>query len=219
MLNNDYCKLDENEELVVKTMHNYRSALKILQTELEIMSDDLEVIHNYNPVEYIKSRIKSCESITKKLKLRGYDVNIENVINYINDVVGIRIVCSFFSDIYKLVDTFKKANKFEILEEQDYIKKPKSSGYTSYHLLVLIPVNSTDGLVKVKAEIQIRTMAMDFWATLEHKISYKFPGEVPERIHNELTDISANVREIDTNMDKLLKAVKEYNLNDKNMLK
>ena len=211
MLSSNYCKLDENEQLVEKMMHNYNSAMKILKTELEIISEEIQVIHHYSPVEYIKARIKSCESISKKLKMRGYEVNIDNVIKYINDVVGIRVVCSFFSDIYKLVEVLKKTNKFEILEEQDYIKNPKPSGYTSYHLLVSIPINTIDGIIYVKAEIQIRTMAMDFWASLEHKISYKFPGDVPNEIYDELNEISSNVTAIDNRMDKLLIEVREYN--------
>src|SRR5574344_1852093 len=122
-----------------KLMIGYASALKMLETELEILSNEFEYTHNYNPVEHIKSRIKSFDSIIGKLNKKGLDVNLQNIEENIHDVVGIRIVCSFIKDIYTLVDIISKSNTIEIIEEKDYVANPKPSGYTSYHLIVKVP--------------------------------------------------------------------------------
>jgi len=154
----------------------YRSALKEVSTKVEILNDEFQQVHQYNPIEYIKSRIKSPESIVKKLKRYGYESSIDNMVDYINDIAGIRIVCSFTSDIYKLAEMIGKQNDLTVVSVKDYIKHPKESGYKSYHMLVTVPIFLSDRVVDTKVEIQIRTMAMDFWASLEHKIYYKFEG-------------------------------------------
>ena len=142
----------------------YNSALKEVRTKVEILNDEFQQVHQYNPIEYIKSRIKTPESIVKKLKRYGYESSIDNMVNYVNDIAGIRIVCSFTSDIYKLAEMIGKQNDLTVISIKDYIKNPKESGYKSYHMLVTVPIFLSDRVIDTKVEIQIRTMAMDFWA-------------------------------------------------------
>lgn len=151
----------------------YNSALKEVGTKLEILNDEFRHIHNYNPIEYIKSRIKTAESIVKKLKRNHYESTIENMVSHVNDIAGIRLVCSFTSDIYRLAEMIGRQNDLTVVSVKDYIKNPKDSGYKSYHMLVTVPIFLTDRVIDTKVEIQIRTIAMDFWASLEHQLKYK----------------------------------------------
>lgn len=190
-------------------MFLYRSAIKEVCTKLEILNDEFQNIHNYNPIEYIKSRLKTTESIVKKLKRHGYDITMENMMKYINDIAGVRIVCSFTSDIYRLAEMIGKQKHFTIFSVKDYMKHPKPSGYRSYHMLVTVPVQTTTGSVQTKVEIQIRTIAMDFWASLEHKIYYKFEGNAPEYISRDLQECAAIVSKLDAKMLSLNAAIME----------
>lgn len=188
-------------------MFLYRSALKEVATKLEILNDEFIYVHKYNPIEYIKSRIKTAESIVKKLKRYGFETSMENMVNHINDIAGIRIVCSFTSDIYRIVEMIGKQNDFTVVSVKDYIKHPKESGYKSYHMLVTVPIFMGDKLIDTKVEIQIRTIAMDFWASLEHKIYYKFEGNAPEYISKDLQECSNIVSELDAKMLQLNEAI------------
>ena len=151
----------------------YSAALKQINTKLEILNDEFQHVHRYNPIEHIKSRMKTSESIVKKLKRYGYESTIENMVKYINDIAGIRVICSFTSDIYRIADMIGNQNDIKVISVKDYIKHPKASGYKSYHMLVTVPVFLSDRIVEVKVEIQIRTVAMDFWASLDHQLKYK----------------------------------------------
>ena len=133
----------------------YRSALREVGTKVEILNDEFQHVHQYNPIEYIKSRIKTPESIVKKLKRGGYDSSIENMVNYVNDIAGIRIVCSFTSDIYKLAEMIGRQNDLTVISVKDYIRHPKESGYKSYHMLVTVPIFLSDRTIDTKVEIQI----------------------------------------------------------------
>ena len=188
-------------------MFLYRSALKEVATKLEILNDEFIYVHKYNPIEYIKSRIKTAESIVKKLKRYGFETSMENMVNHINDIAGIRIVCSFTSDIYRIVEMIGKQNDFTVISVKDYIKHPKESGYKSYHMLVTVPIFMGDELIDTKVEIQIRTIAMDFWASLEHKIYYKFEGNAPDYISKDLQECSNIVSELDAKMLQLNEAI------------
>jgi putative GTP pyrophosphokinase len=189
----------------------YNSALKEVRTKVEILNDEFQQVHQYNPIEYIKSRIKTPESIVKKLKRYGYESSIDNMVNYVNDIAGIRIVCSFTSDIYKLAEMIGKQNDLTVISIKDYIKNPKESGYKSYHMLVTVPIFLSDRVIDTKVEIQIRTMAMDFWASLEHKIHYKFEGNVPEHIQSELIECADMVAALDDKMLSLNEEVLSMN--------
>ena len=188
-------------------MFLYNSALKEVGTKLEILNDEFVHIHKYNPIEYIKSRIKTPESIVKKLKRYGHEDSIQNMIEYCNDIAGIRIVCSFTSDIYRLAEMIGKQSDITVISIKDYIKNPKPSGYKSYHMIVTIPIFLSDLMVDTKVEIQIRTIAMDFWASLEHKIYYKFEGHAPSYISHDLQECSKIVSELDEKMLMLNEAI------------
>ena len=178
----------------------YNAALKEIGTKLEILSDEFQHVHRYNPIEHIKSRIKTSESIVKKLKRYGYESTIENMVQYVNDIAGVRVVCSFTSDIYRIAEMLANQNDIRILSIKDYIKNPKESGYKSYHMLVSVPIFLSDRVVDTKVEIQIRTVAMDFWASLEHKIRYKFEGNAPQHIKTELVECAKMVSDLDARM-------------------
>ncbi len=191
------------------TIFLYNSALKEVKTKVEILNDEFQQVHQYNPIEYVKARIKTPESIVKKLKRHGKESSIENMIRYINDIAGIRIVCSFTSDIYKLAEMIGKQRDLTVVSVKDYIKNPKDSGYKSYHMLVTIPIFMSDRVVNTKVEIQIRTMAMDFWASLEHKIYYKFEGNAPDYISKDLKECSDVVSMLDAKMLQLNETIIE----------
>lgn len=186
----------------------YNSALKEIGTKLEILNDEFQHVHRYNPIEHIKARLKTPESIVKKLKKYGYESTIENMVKYINDIAGVRVICSFTSDIYRIAFMIAEQNDLKIVAIKDYIKSPKSSGYKSYHMLVTVPVFLSDRIVDAKVEIQIRTVAMDFWASLEHKIHYKFEGNAPEEIKEELVECAKMVSELDARMLSLNERIK-----------
>lgn len=190
-------------------MFLYNSALKEVGTKLEILNDEFKHVHSYNPIEHIKTRIKTPESIVKKLKRYGYQISIDNMIRYINDIAGVRLICSFTSDIYRLAAMIGNQSDLKVLTIKDYIKNPKDSGYKSYHMLVSVPIFLSDSVVNTKVEIQIRTIAMDFWASLEHKIYYKFEGNAPEYISRDLKDCADMVSMLDEKMLSLNNAILE----------
>ena len=189
----------ELEGLILK----YTAALKTLETQISILLQDYEHRNNYNPVEHIKSRIKSYDSATKKLTSRGYEITTKNIEEHVHDMVGLRIVCSFLSDVYEIVKIIENSDQITIRDKKDYITNPKDTGYYSYHLLVYVPVYLIDGVTLVEAEIQIRTVAMDFWASLDHKITYKFKGEIPEEIKEGMHKCAEDIHALDQKMLKL----------------
>ncbi|MCR5735861.1 MAG: GTP pyrophosphokinase family protein [Lachnospiraceae bacterium] len=169
-------------------------------TKLEILNDEFQHIHQYNPIEHIKMRVKTSESIVRKLKRKELDSTIENMQKYVNDIAGVRIICSFTSDIYRLADMITNQSDIRVLETRDYIKNPKPTGYKSYHMIVTVPIFLSDSVYDTKVEVQIRTVAMDFWASLEHKMNYKFALDPPEKIKKELYDCSLMISELDERM-------------------
>ncbi len=188
-------------------MFLYNAALKEMGTKLEILNDEFQHVHKYNPIEHIKKRVKSPESIVKKLRHYGYETSIENMVKYVNDIAGVRLICSFSSDIYRLAGMIGNQSDIKVLSIKDYIKNPKPSGYKSYHMLVSVPIYLTDSVVDTKVEIQIRTIAMDFWASLEHKIYYKFEGNAPEYISRDLRECADMVSTLDEKMLSLNEAI------------
>ena len=152
----------------------YNSALKQISTKLEILNDEFQHVHRYNPIEHIKSRIKTPESIVKKLKKHGYESTINNMIRYVNDIAGIRVICSFSSDIYQIAEMISNQEDIKVISVKDYIVNPKASGYKSYHMLVTVPVYLSDRIADTKVEIQIRTVAISgpVWS-IKYTISSK----------------------------------------------
>lgn len=194
----------EFRELMLK----YQFVKKRLVTELEILLEEYEFNNGYNPVEHTKSRIKSFDSIVKKLERKGYEVTADNIERHIHDVVGLRIVCSFVSDVYDIINIIKSSKQFIIKDETDYIKNPKESGYTSYHINLLVPIHLEGKTEYVEAEIQIRTVAMDCWASLDHKLRYKLVGTTDE-LEEEMHICADKMIEIDKQMQHLCELVRE----------
>lgn len=187
----------------------YNSALKEIGTKLEILNDEFQHVHQYNPIEHIKTRIKTPQSIVKKLKKNGYESTISNMVEHVNDIAGVRVICSFTSDIYRIAEMIINQSDIKVVSVKDYIFKPKPSGYKSYHLIVTVPIFLSDRHIDAKVEIQIRTVAMDFWASLEHKIHYKFEGDVPEHIKKELVECAKMISDLDARMLHLNEQVQE----------
>jgi len=204
---------EENDgiETWENVVFRYRAALKKVTLEMEILNDEFEYLREYNPIEHIKSRLKEPESIVKKLKRNGHESTIENMVKHVSDIAGVRIICSFTSDIYTLAEMIAGLDSIKVIQIQDYISRPKPSGYMSYHMLVSTPVSVNGQEVDTPVEIQIRTVAMDFWASLEHKIQYKFEGDnnTPMYISNDLLDCAKIVRDLDARMLALNKAIQE----------
>ncbi len=188
-------------------MFLYNSAIREVRTKLDIMRDEFQFIYQYNPIEYIKSRIKTPESIVNKLKRDGYESTMQNMVEHVSDIAGIRVVCSFTSDIYRLAEMIGKQREFKILYIKDYIRHPKESGYRSYHMHIQVPIQTTKGVMPTKVELQIRTIAMDFWASLEHKIYYKFEGDAPDYISEDLQSCARIVAMLDEKMLSLNEAI------------
>ncbi|SEA13300.1 putative GTP pyrophosphokinase [Lachnospiraceae bacterium NK3A20] len=204
----------EGADSYEEVMLIYNSALKQIQTKLEILNDEFQHVHNYNPIEHIKARIKTPQSIVNKLKRHGYESTLENMVKYCNDIAGIRIICDFTSDIYRMADMISNQSDIKVLAIKDYIAHPKPSGYKSYHMIVMVPVYLSDRIVDTKVEVQIRTIAMDFWATLEHKIQYKFTGDVPQQIADDLLNCANMVSALDDRMLYLNNEIQEISVEE-----
>ena len=188
----------------------YNAALKEINTKIDILNDEFQHIYHYTPIEHIKSRIKTPTSIVNKLKKNGYETSVENMVRHVNDIAGIRIICSFTSDIYLIADMITKQSDLKVVSVKDYITHPKVSGYQSYHILVTVPIHLTQGIVDTIVEIQIRTIAQDFWASLEHKIYYKFEGNAPDYIRRELQECANIVSNLDRRMLSLNEKIQEF---------
>lgn len=194
---------DEEKSVIkelVKDELLYDAALRELKTRVEILREDFRRSMPYNPIEHIKTRIKQPNSILKKVYLRDMPLDAEIIKERINDLAGIRIVCTFKTDIMRIADILLQNTDMEVVKVKDYITNPKESGYQSYHLIVRVPVHMVSGLKYCKVEIQLRTMAMDFWASLEHKIKYKYDYSIPNEIKEELYSCSNIVDMLDDNM-------------------
>ena len=184
-----------------RIMYIYKSALKILTTRFEIINEEFKNYADYNPIDHITKRIKSPESIINKMKQKDLDLTYRNLVEYINDVAGMRIICSFKDDVYKIVEIIENFNDIEIIKRKDYIENPKPSGYSSYHLIVRVPITVSEQTIYVKVEIQIRTTAMDFWASLEHKLKYKKVTNA--KTSKELINIAKIMTKLDDKMMKI----------------
>lgn len=185
----------------------YEKSIVELEAVITEIIARLDVIRKYrkinndrDPIEYIKSRIKSEESMKEKLKRKGLEVSLGNALTKIYDAAGIRIICSFADDVYDIVEMIKKYDDIEIVKEKDYIKNPKENGYRSYHLVIKVPLNIAGEIHKVYLEIQIRTIAMDFWSSLEHQMKYKKNIQDQQMIVNELKKCAEQIATTDINM-------------------
>lgn len=202
--NNDVTnKLDDSAQPFRELMMQYDCAMLEVKTKLEVLNKELALVHSRNPFESIKCRIKSQESILGKLERRGLEFSIENIEKNLNDIAGIRVICSFPEDIYMLVDCLLKQDDIILVEQKDYIKNPKPNGYRSLHLILDIPIFLTHEKKHMRVEVQFRTIAMDFWASLEHKMKYKKHIENAESISEELKYCADLISQLDRRMEQI----------------
>ena len=187
-------------------MMMYRCTIREVRTKLEVLNDEFSVEYKRNPISFIKTRIKKPESILKKLNKLGYDFTAENIQEHSNDVAGVRVVCAFLDDIYTIAELLASQDDITVIQVKDYIKNPKPNGYRSYHMIVEIPVFFSKGKTPMRAEIQIRTNGMDFWATLEHQLRYKKGIEEMdgyEQISDELAKTAHELNNMDLEMQNI----------------
>ncbi|MUT66697.1 GTP pyrophosphokinase family protein [Paenibacillus sp. NEAU-GSW1] len=178
----------------------YKFALDEVETKLNILNEEFQFIHDYNPIEHVKTRIKTPESVMEKLRRKNLDISIEHAKTHIRDIAGVRVICSFSTDIYQILNMISEQSDVKVIEVKDYVKDPKPNGYKSVHLIAEIPVFLTNRIENVLVEIQIRTSAMDFWASLEHKIFYKFNEGIPAEIQQQLKESADMIDLLDQRM-------------------
>ena len=199
-LENKEEKLDVKEEPFDKLMFFYQSALKQLELQMNIIKDEFKVMYNYDLIDHIDTRIKEPKSIVKKMEKKKYEKTYLNLIEKVNDIAGMRIICTLKDDIFFIKDLIKQMEDVHILKEKDYVTNPKPSGYSSYHMIVEVPVKLSQKIIYVKCEIQIRTLAMDFWASFEHKVKYKTEQEVNKKTSKELVNCAKMISKFDDKM-------------------
>ena len=179
----------------------YKFALEEISTKVNILKEEFHLLHDYNPIEHVSTRIKSAESLLRKIQRKNLPFSIGIIQEIIRDIAGIRITCSFVSDIYRISEMIQNQSDIEVVEVKDYINQPKPNGYQSLHIIMKIPVFMSDRTEHVYVEMQIRTIAMDFWASLEHKIYYKYNKLIPEHLTRQLREAASNVAELDRKME------------------
>jgi putative GTP pyrophosphokinase len=194
---------------LTRFMMAYKFALDEMNTKINILKDEFNYIHDYNPIEHVKSRLKSPESILKKVYRKGHDFTLQSIKENVKDIAGIRITCSFSSDIYELYTMIANQKDIRVVETKDYIKNPKPNGYQSLHLILEIPIFMSDCEELTYVEVQIRTIAMDFWASLEHKMYYKYNKEIPKHMLTELKDAATMATQLDRKMEQLHREISE----------
>lgn len=201
---------DESDEFQ-KMMMMYSCAIKEVKTKLQVLNDEFSMTRNRNPIEFIKTRIKQPDSIAVKLKRKKFPPTVESVRKNLNDVAGVRVICSFIDDIYKVADMFTAQDDVKLIKTKDYIKNPKANGYRSLHLIVEVPVFFSDHKEQMKVEVQIRTIAMDFWASLEHQVKYKKNIKDAEHIVYELRACADVINRTDFHMQSIRDSIVEIN--------
>lgn len=198
-------KLNEINKIYPELKKNYTCAIRQVRTKLQNLDDDFQLRHMHNPIHHMDSRIKTADSILEKLVRRGFSLDIDKIGDQLTDIAGIRVICPYIEDIYTIAKLLKNQSDVTLLRESDYIKNPKENGYRSLHLIVSVPIYLVDACVKLPVEIQIRTIAMDFWASLEHKLRYKTEsnGELPKFIADQLKECADNITNSDMQMQKI----------------
>ena len=184
-------------------MMMYSCAIKDIKTKLQVLNDELSIKRQRNPIEFIKTRVKQPDSIASKLRRKGYPVTVQSVFENLSDVAGVRVICAFIDDIYKVADMLTAQDDIELIKRKDYIKNPKMNGYRSLHLIIEVPVFFSDHKEQIRVEVQIRTIAMDFWASLEHQLKYKKDIDDAESIMYELRACADVINRTDYHMQSL----------------
>ncbi|MEV7619048.1 GTP pyrophosphokinase family protein [Microbacterium sp. NPDC089321] len=192
-------------------LREYEFGMREVETKISILRDEFTHMHAYNPIEHVKSRVKTPDSIVEKVARKGIEADFEVIRGEITDIAGVRVTCSFVSDVYRLFDLLTQQDDVTVRIVKDYIADPKPNGYRSLHAIVEVPVFLSTGPVSIPVEVQFRTIAMDFWASLEHKIHYKFAGRVPAHLVQSLTDAADAACELDQRMERLHREAHESN--------
>lgn len=201
---NDLMDAIENSAKFSELMMMYRCAIREVQTKLEVLNDEFKTRSRRNPIDSIRSRVKSPLSIFEKLERRGLEISVQSIVDNLNDVAGVRVVCPFISDIYDVANMLVSQDDIEVMEVKDYIKNPKPNGYRSLHYVIIVPIFLSTGKEYMKVEVQIRTIAMNFWASLEHQMHYKkFANDEMPEIVNELTMCADNIYGTDMRMQEI----------------
>lgn len=204
-----------DEELLIESamqmqqmMMLYESGIREIKTKLDILSDESRISGKPSPIDAIKSRIKSPRSIIGKLKRRGFPITLQSMIDNLNDIGGIRVICPFIEDIYTVADMLMRQDDLTLIEKKDYIANPKPNGYRSLHLILEVPIFLAERTQPVRIELQIRTMAMDFWASLEHQLKYKAATQVPDDVREELYQCAIAIADIDERMQNICRKLR-----------
>lgn len=178
----------------------YQSAIREVRTKLEILDDEFQSKHKRNPIHHMQSRMKSMPSIVEKLQRKSVPISITSAMENLTDIAGIRVVCSYIDDIYTIADLLTSQDDIRVIKRRDYIKSPKPNGYRSLHIVVEVPVFLQEGKTWVPVEVQIRTIAMDFWASLEHQLRYKGLSQIPPDISDQLQQTAQDIAQLDERM-------------------
>lgn len=178
----------------------YDAGIKEVRTKLEILDDEFKIKHDHNPIHHMEYRLKSVNSILGKLEKRGLEVSLDSIVSNLTDIAGVRVICNYVSDVYKIADLLIKQSDIKLIAKKDYIKHPKENGYRSLHLVVEVPIFLAEKVQPTTVEIQIRTIAMDFWASLEHHLRYKADNEVPDGVRDELIECAKTISNLDYKM-------------------
>lgn len=193
-------KINSSDETFNKLMFLYSAALKQLETKMDILKEEFNCFYGCSIIDHTQTRIKKPESIIKKMEDKKYEKTYRNLVEQINDIAGLRVICPIKDNVFTIVDLIKNMPDVNVIKEKDYITKPKKSGYSSYHMIVEIPVPLMKQIIPVKVEIQIRTLAMDFWASLEHDIKYKTNNKLTKKMSNELVKCAKMINKMDDKM-------------------
>ena len=205
--NND--TLDNLRREYAQIVGVYNAAIREINARLQTLDSEFSYRHQHNPIHHIESRVKSLNSIVKKLHDIGVPISISNAKKTLHDIAGVRVVCCYVDDIYRIAELLLSQDDVSLILEKNYIEKPKPNGYRSLHIVVDVPVYMSQGKLFIPVEIQIRTVAMDFWATLEHRIRYKSPDEVPQSIVDELRACADVITETDYKMQRIFKTLQQ----------
>ncbi|HEY5584604.1 MAG TPA: GTP pyrophosphokinase family protein [Ruminiclostridium sp.] len=203
--------MERIKDSFIEMQHLFQSATREISTKLEILDDEFQVVHKRNPIHHMQNRIKSISSIFEKLERKDLEISIEAAKENLTDIAGIRVVCNYIDDIYMIADMLTMQDDITVVREIDYIKNPKANGYRSLHLVVKVPVFFSDRKEIVPVEIQIRTIAMDFWASLEHQLKYKTIENIPYSVAKELKECADTIADTDLKMQGIYKTIKQFN--------
>lgn len=201
-------ELREMSDELQRFLMGYRFGLREIETKIAILREEFLLLHDYNPIEHVTSRVKSPDSLVEKVQRKGVEADFDSIRRAITDIAGVRITCSFTADAYRLFDLLTAQDDVHLVEVKDYIAQPKANGYKSLHAIVSVPVYLSTGRLDVPVEVQFRTIAMDFWASLEHKIYYKYDAQIPSELSESLRDAAHSAAELDARMERLHREIR-----------